>query len=291
MGKFERTKYILMACFGVLAEEKTLLLFPLISGACSLLVTLSFIPFFDPIFWHQLGHHSHSTLAPKGQPMTAHDIAEYTKLFMFYFCNYFVITFFNTALVACAMRSLRGEVTGFRDGLQEATSRIVQIAGWALISAIVGVVLKIVESRSKNLAVIIASAIGGIAFSIGSFLVVPVMVAENKGPIDAFMESARLFKKTWGEQLISGLGFGLAFLTIALPAFGLFMLAFIVPPALAIVFMALAFLAFMLAVLAMTAAETIFRAALYAYASTGQAPDFFNDDDMKAAFTPKKRAG
>ena len=40
MGKFERTKYILIACFGVLAEDKALLLFPLVSGFCSLLVTL-----------------------------------------------------------------------------------------------------------------------------------------------------------------------------------------------------------------------------------------------------------
>lgn len=287
MGKFERTRSILITCFGVLAEEKSLLLFPLISGLCSLLVTLSFIPMFDQAFWRQLGHHR-SALAPQGQAMTGHDIAEYAKLFMFYFCNYFIITFFNTGLVAAAMRSLRGEVTGFRDGLAEATARVGQIAGWAFVCAVVGVILRVVESRSKNLAVIIASAIGGIAFSIGSFLVVPVMVAENKGPIDAFMESARLFKKTWGEQLISGFGFGIAFIMICLPAFGIFLLAFVVPSALMLVFMALAFLAFMAAVLAMTAAETIFRAALYAYAATGKAPDYFDGDDLKVAFQPKK---
>jgi hypothetical protein len=288
MGKFERTRAILITCFGVLIEDKVLLLFPLIAGACALLVTLSFIPMFDPVFWHQLWPSKHLALAPKGQAMTAHDIAEYTKLFMFYFCNYFVITFFNTALVACAMRSLRGEVTGFRDGLSEATARIPQIAGWAFVCAIVGVILRIVESRSKNLAVIIGSAIGGIAFSIGSFLVVPVMVAENKGPIDAFLESAKLFKKTWGEQLISGFGLGIAYFAMCIPAFALLMLAFVVPPALAILFIALAFATFMAAVLIMTAAETIFRAALYAYASSGKAPDYFDGDDLKAAFTSGK---
>ncbi|MEZ0226220.1 MAG: DUF6159 family protein [Alphaproteobacteria bacterium] len=286
MGTFERTRQILITCFGILIEDKTLLLFPLISGLCTALVSLSFIPMFDQAFWHHLGHAS--KLAPKGQEMTGHDIAEYTKLFMFYFCNYFVITFFNTALVACAMRSLKGEVTGFRDGMAEASARIPQIAGWAFICAIVGVILKIVESRSKNIAVIISTAIGGIAFSIGSFLVIPIMVAENKGPIDAFMESTRLFKKTWGERLISGFGFGLAFIAVALPSFGLFILAFVLPPALAMLFIALAFFAFMAAVLAVTAAETVFRAALYTYAATGKAPDYFDSNDMKVAFTPGK---
>ena len=40
----------------------------------------------------------------------------------------------------------------------------------------------------------------GIAFSLLSFLVVPILVVEKRGPIEALKESTSLFKKTWGVE-------------------------------------------------------------------------------------------
>ena len=53
MGKFERTRYILIACLDILLEEKQLLLFPLVSLACTGLVLLSFLPMWDPVVWEK----------------------------------------------------------------------------------------------------------------------------------------------------------------------------------------------------------------------------------------------
>ena len=57
----------------------------------------------------------------------------------------------------------------------------------------------------------IVAALGGMAWNIITFLVVPVLVVEGVGPIGAIKRSAGLLKKTWGEQVIGSAGIGLVF--------------------------------------------------------------------------------
>jgi hypothetical protein len=71
-------------------------------------------------------------------------------LFAFYFINYFVIIFFNTAIVACATIRMRGGNPTVGDGLQASGARLFEIAGWALVSASVGLVLRMIEERSAQ---------------------------------------------------------------------------------------------------------------------------------------------
>ena len=54
-------------------------------------------------------------------------------------------------------------------------------------------------------------AIIGFAWSVATFLVVPVLVVEKVGPLDAIKRSASLLRKTWGEQLVGNFGIGLVF--------------------------------------------------------------------------------
>ena len=58
----------------------------------------------------------------------------------------------------------------------------------------------------------------GAAWTVVSFLVVPILVVENKNPFAALQESAGLVKKTWGEQVAGNFGFGLIFFLLAIPA-------------------------------------------------------------------------
>jgi hypothetical protein len=295
MGKFERSKYILLACMSILTADSTLILFPLISGICTLLVSLSFLPFIDPVVWKDLAsHHHHHQLQQTTGPVTAHELWEYCKMFAFYFCNYFIITFFNTGLTACAMRHMRGEVTGFRDGIYEAYIRLPQILSWSVICAIFATVMRIVESRSQSIAVIFAAALSGIAFSVASYFVIPVMIAENKGPIDALKQAGTLFRKTWGEQLISGLGFGVVMVVMLIPAVLLFAIGcYMASKVLMVTFMGLALVWFLACVLVQSALEVIFRTALYNYAVGGTVAEEFETDDMKLAFVKggKKSTG
>ena len=78
--------------------------------------------------------------------------------------------------------------------------RVPQIAGWALLSATVGLVLRIIESRSEKVGQLVSGLLG-MAWSIVTYLVVPVLVVEKAGPIEAVKRSTALLKKTWGEAL------------------------------------------------------------------------------------------
>ena len=70
----------------------------------------------------------------------------YLVAFAYYFCNYFVIVFFNAALISCALLQFHGETPTLGDGLRAAWSRLPQILAWALVSATVGMLLKAVEN-------------------------------------------------------------------------------------------------------------------------------------------------
>ena len=200
-GKISYTFSLMSASWQVLKKDKELLVFPLLSGICCLLVIASFAV---PVFM------TGSYAPPAGEATTAQQVAYYLTLFAFYFCNYFVIIFFNAAVISCAVIRLAGGDPTVSDGLRAAFSRIHLIAAWALVSATVGVVLRILEDRSRTVGRIVISLLGA-AWAVVTYLAVPVLVVEQAGPLTAFKRSARLLKDTWGEQLVGGFSFGLVF--------------------------------------------------------------------------------
>ncbi|MEI8241604.1 MAG: DUF6159 family protein, partial [Actinomycetota bacterium] len=76
--------------------------------------------------------------------------------------------------------------------------------------ATVGLVLQLLRERG-GIAGVILAALGGMAWNIITFLVIPVLVVEGVGPVSAIKRSAGLLKKTWGEQIIGTAGIGLVF--------------------------------------------------------------------------------
>jgi hypothetical protein len=128
-------------------------------------------------------------------------------LFLFYLVQYSIIFFFNCALVGAAMIRLDGGDPTVRDGLRIASSRIVQIIGYAAIAATVGLILRLIEERAGFIGRWIAGLIG-LAFTVATFLTVPILVSRDVGPVEAVKESAALLKKTWGENIIGNGGMG-----------------------------------------------------------------------------------
>lgn len=267
MGKFSHTWSLMGASWDVLKEDKEILVFPLISGICCLLVMASFaLPMFLTGAWQ-----------PPGEEATTADAVEYYGiLFLFYFCNYFIIVFFNSAIIACAVIRMEGGDPTVGDGFRAAFSRIALIAGWALVSATVGVVLRIIEDRSKWVGKIVAGLLG-IAWGVVSFLVVPILVVEKKRPITAVKESAALLKKTWGEQVIGNFSFGLVFFLLGIPAFVVIFLGVLTAsPAAIIACVGLGVLYIVLLALIQSALQAIFQAAVYLYARDGRTPPGFD---------------
>src|SRR5690606_4580999 len=138
MGKFARSWALAKASFGVLRSDKELLVFPMISAVAVVLVVASFaLPVFGLELYQGLASDD-GGVAPLG----------YLLAFAFYLVQYFVIFFFNTALVGAAMMRLDGGDPTVADGLRIARSKWVQILGYAAIAATVGLLLRAIEERA-----------------------------------------------------------------------------------------------------------------------------------------------
>ena len=274
--KISRSWTLVKASAAVLRSDKELLLFPVISSLAALLVALTFMV---PVMGMRLFEGGGIGV---GGALVG---------FLFYLCQYFVIFFFNTALVGAAMIRLQGGDPTVADGLRIARSKAGVILGYAAIAATVGLLLQMVREKSGLLGKIVVGIVG-MAWTLASFLVVPILVSRDVGPIDAIKESIDLLKRTWGENVAGNVGIGLAFglvsalvvvmvvgLVIAAAAIGGFKLAIVVG--------VLGGLAIALVAVIQAALSGIYSAAVYRYAVDGVAPAGFGGPQLQAAFQPK----
>ena len=71
------------------------------------------------------------------------------------------------------------------------------LLGWVAFPAIfVGLLLQAIEKRVGQIGRIVVGLLG-VSWTAASFLVVPVLVTRDVGPVDAVKESVLLLKKTW----------------------------------------------------------------------------------------------
>ncbi len=206
--RFSRSWELIKASGAVLRQDKELLLFPFFSAIATLLVSASFIV---PLI---LTGAFERSIAP------GDETAYMVFVFLFYLVQYSIIFFFNSALVGAAMIRLDGGDPTVRDGLRIARGRLVQILGYAAIAATVGLILRIIEERAGFIGRWIAGLIG-LAFTVATFLTVPILVSRDIGPVEAVKESAALLKKTWGENIIGNAGMGLVFFLFYLAVIGI----------------------------------------------------------------------
>jgi hypothetical protein len=239
-----------MNSFTVLKENRQLIIFPILSGISMVLVIGSFVV---------------AALAAAGwdvenlQDTNTHNVVNYLILFVYYVINYFIIVFFNMALVHCTHLYFMGEEVTIRKGLQFSVSRIGVIFAWAVFAATVGTLLRLLQDNLGKIGKIIVSLIG-IAWSVTTFFVVPVIAYEKLGPLDAFKRSTSLMKEKWGESLSAGFSFGLVQLVFFLGAAFVSFLVFLVSPVVGIIVFVLA--TFSILVL-MSATKMIFVSAVY----------------------------
>ena len=272
---------LVKASAAVLRADKELLLFPVISAVLSILVVVSFaVPAV------LAGVFASGVADGAGVPA-----AGYAAMLLFYVVQYFVIFFCNTALVGAALIRLRGGDPTVADGFRIAASRAKDILGYALIAATVGMVLRAISERSGLLGRLVVGLIG-FAWNLATFLVVPVLVVEDVGPIEAIQRSASYLKRTWGEQIVGNLGMGLVFGLISLGTLAagvvLILAAAATESAVLIIFVACCLvMAFVAIALVSSALGGVYAAAVYRYAAEGQADGFFTPAMVKSAFRRK----
>ncbi len=266
----------------VLMLDMELLLFPLISGFCCLLVMASFVvPLVRSGYLEVLLNDGQINQEQLDSPVV------YVILFAFYFVNHFVIVFFNSALISCAIIRFQGGNPTLSDGLSAASRRLPQIAAWALVSATVGLILKVIESQSKRMGQIVA-AILGTGWAIASYFVVPVLVVEKTGPIEALKRSATILRKNWGESLVSNFGVGLLTFIPSFAAFLVLMGGIVAIVSehivLGIILIVIAIISILLISLVSATLTSIVIAALYLFASRGEAPEQIDQSLLENAF-------
>jgi hypothetical protein len=276
MGRFKNSLDLAKSSWSLLRSDKQLIWLPIISVLATLAAIITFaVPAFALA---NLGGGSFRPLA------IAVGIVGY-------FALAYITIFFNAALVFAADQLMRGEKPTISTAIAGARQRAHRILPWAIVSAVVSVILRAIEQRGGIIGRI-GGMIAGIAWSLVTFLVLPVLVLEGIGVRDAIKRSTELFKRTWGEQMIANAGISIIGFVALIPALivgaigvGSGTLVVAVPlVAIAVVYGAV--------VLAITAALTgVFQTALYHYAANGMPPAAFSESDLRGAFRPRRNAG
>jgi hypothetical protein len=260
-----------MSSFKILKANQQLIIFPILSAISVILIIGSFFTF---------------SLAGAGWDMDNLNIdsIEYrVLLFLFYVVNYFIVVFFNTALIHCTRLYLKGEEVSVAAGLRFSVSRIGAIFTWALVAGTVGFILRSIQERSGVLGKIITGLVG-LVWTIATFFVVPVIAYENLGPIGAIKRSASLMKEKYGESLTARFSMGLiqvlGFVIVAIPAF---ILGALVHPLIGV---AVGVAGVFIVIAIVSAAQTIFVSAVY-HNVTGDVNEYFDQQLIDGLFVHK----
>jgi len=261
MGKFSNSWQLMKTSFSVLRKDKEIMIFPVLSFVACAIILLSFfvgfwflgLPSIDTSFW----------------------IWAIAMIFI-YFILFFIVIFFNTAIIACAHIRLNGGDPTVSDGLRIASQNLGRIFLWALISATIGMILQAIREKAGLLGKIIALGIG-ITWSFVTFFIIPVLIYEKKGILPSIRRSGSLFTQTWGETIIGSFGLGAVFIVFALVG--------IIPIVLGVIFggmiglvigFIIAFFIWAILGVVASALNGIYVAAMYQYATTKQLPAAFD---------------
>jgi len=268
LGRISRGWRLTKLSLRVIKKDKELLLFPVLSGLFMILIMAGFI---GGMFL---------SVGLEGMFEGGATFLFIAMMAVMYFLIYFVGIFFNAAIIGCAMIRLEGGMPNLKDGFRIGRENIRRILAWALFAATVGLVLRAIQERAGIIGKIIIGFIG-VAWALGTFFVVPVLIFEKVGPIDAMKRSASLFRKSWGETLAGSIGLGLIFLLAGL----LGILAIIVGFAVGgvtglIVGLVVAFIYWIALAIVASAAQSVLVAALYRYATTGEVSKEFGSQQL-----------
>jgi hypothetical protein len=290
LQRFARGWGIAKASWSVLKLHPKLLVLPVLSLAAliALLAVLALCVYASGL-GHQLGR-----LGDALDHLHPESALAYIVLFAVYFGCVAVGVFFNAALVFCTLEAFAGRTPSLRGGLATALGRLPQILAWALVASTVGLALNMVQNALRDRLGFLGSLLGGLfefAWAVVTYFVIPVLVVDGVGPIEAVKRSSAILKRTWGESVAGGGGLGAIAFLLLLPA--VLVLGIVsataganLPIGLAIVLPVIVLYILALSLVFGTLGS-IFRTGAYIYATTGQAPSHMDPALLQGAFRRK----
>jgi len=272
-----RSYLIFRQSLSILSKDKEILIFPFLSGVITILAfgTMVFGGVTTGFFQHLAEDHSVQS-----------NLLGYAGLFVWYFVSWFIVIFFNVAVIHCAKMRLDGGDPTVADGFRAAAQHLPRIVLWALISATVGIILRVIAERAKIVGRIVAAIVGA-AWSIATYFIVPVMIFEKRSLRDSVRQSTSLIAKTWGESLVAAGGIGAFSMLLAIPALALPFIGFFISTTAVFVLLAVMVLYWIALSVVASALSAIFRTGLYLYAAEGRTPPGYDPEFVQHAFAPK----
>jgi len=258
---------------GVVKKDPELLVYMIVAGLMSLACLVGMaLPQFLEMAW---------AVNPDGSFTTAY--LGFT--FVAYMVLSIVVVFWNCAIIANANIRLTGGDPSFADGFNAAVQKLPIIILWGIIAGTVGLLLKALEGAARSsensanqaLAMVI-HLVGGFAWWVMTFFMLPHLIIEGKGLGEALKSSKSTFFGTWGENITSGLGIGLVGFLIAIP---LVILTLALTTALGPAGLLVGAIGFGLLLAWVNAAEQVAVVALYRFATDGKMPKLYRDAGMQ----------
>ncbi len=277
---FSNTWSIIKTSMVVLRKDKELLLFPLMSFiGVGIVVAIAAIAFLA------LGSFDRISSSTAGGGEAQLQIGDAIVAVIALFAAITIITYFNAALMGAARHRLKGGDPNVFTGFAAVNKNVSGVIGWSFISTIIFIALTYARSVAEDnfIARIIIDIMGAI-WAYMTFFVVPILIVEHVGPIEAIKRSKSYFTRTWGEQLVSGFGFGIFRFLAVIPGVAIGAAVGAISPVAGII-VAIPLVAIGLAVV--NALEGIFKMALYEQVVENVQPQFFEPDVLQNAYHPK----
>lgn len=205
----------------------------------------------------------------------------YAVLFVMYFGATFLAAYFTAGLMYCTRAAMRGEDPRVADGLRAASRNLGPLLAWAFISAVVGVLIRMLED-SNELGAQIVAAVFSLGWTVATYFIVPVIVFEDVGVTEMFKRSAGTVRDTWGESLGAEAGVGLVTVALILlgGVLGFALLIVSGTALLSVVGLAILGVGVLFGAVVGEALTGIAKTALYVYATEDAAPRYFEDMDF-----------
>lgn len=280
MSRFARSWDLFKTSLSVVRQDKELLWMPVLSALASLVAVLAVAGVgLGSGLWPQ-------TTNPDGSA----NYGGAALAFVLYILLAFVTLFFNAAVVAGATERLKGGDPTMGSALGAAWKKAGRLFLWSIVVATVNVILQAIRERSGALGRILAG-FAGMAWNLATFFMVPILLFEAEGIGSSVKRSGSLFRKTWGETVIGSAGLGLAGMVFGIGAFlvGLLAIFLLAPFGLAglVAGVVVLVLGIVLVAALFSVLDGVYKAALYRYATAGEAAGGFRADQLGGAFTPK----
>ena len=205
-----------------------------------------------------------------------------------------VTFYYATALSSHVLSIFRGEQTQYAQHIKAARSKLPAIITFAIITVIIGYILRTLEQRFRLVGWIISKIIG-ILWALATTFVISIIADSEASAPTSIKQSIALFKENWAETITSRVTLGgalfLVYFLVMIPV--TFVLFMVFGALFGSVGLFIAAAIFIVGVVVLSILETlatnILNVCLYYYAKYGIIPPSFSPELLASVFVDKKK--